>query len=611
MHTFNAKRVAKKVERVIEDVKNAPRGCMLSFTGKNDRVIRGEVITNEIRLKRLAKKLKKVDEFAFDTETDSLRVQWTGEVNLVGISICFGSNDVYYIPVGHFFDDDQLPLGTVLKALKPAFERHNVRILGHNLKYDMHVLSCFGINIITTDLFDTMVGSFTIDENEQKGLKHLTSVIYGVKQEKYDGCLATVTNEEKKAYGLKASNKPPFQLVRIAIGAPYAMADAYWTWRHYVDWQLDQLREGEVEKIYLNVVMPFLRTLYNMERRGVNVNKDRLLEMQRKADSDLIQLEYDIVEIAGVEFNPSSGQQIGEILFGYKKFNKQNVYSGNKHLVDNNFGFPILSTTGGGAPSTGETELRALLALDYRRDERKLEGLKMIRLILKYKKLSKLKSTFIDGLLGQIYEDGKIHPTFNLGGATSGRLSCSQPNLQQLPRPVEMPSPPKIQLFIDKDEYDVDEVMEDCKAFFERDEDGNICGVKKSIKTKLKNRPNKHYFKFDLARFNKAYNKYLDDKEEADFWKFYEIRDAFIPDNPEDEVILALDFSNLEMRLLAHFSNDPLLMETFNNDADAHGSTAVNMFNLDCTPDEVKKLYKHLRQIAKTINFLDNELHTA
>jgi DNA polymerase-1 len=129
-------------------------------------------------------------------------------------------------------------------------------------------------------------------------------------------------------------------------------------------------------------------------------------------------------------------------------------------------------------------------------------------------------------------------------------------NLQQLPRPVEKPDKPDESKYKSKDDYRV------------------------------------------------AMLKYEKDLKEYEFWKFYEIRDAFIPDNPETESLIALDFSNLEMRLLAHFSKDPLLLKTFHNDEDAHGGTAVNMFQLPCTAKEAKKLYPHLRQIAKTINFL-------
>ena len=105
-----------------------------TFIGANDNEVIGEVIMSESRLKKLAKRMMKVDEFAFDTETDTLRVQHEGEMNLVGISICFGEQDTYYIPTGHFFDEGQLDTDLVVKYLKPVFERTDVRIIGHNLK---------------------------------------------------------------------------------------------------------------------------------------------------------------------------------------------------------------------------------------------------------------------------------------------------------------------------------------------------------------------------------------------------------------------------------------------------------------------------------------------
>jgi len=205
---------------------------LVKFTGANNEERIGKVIMCKKDLNKLARKLMGVDEFAFDTETNTLRVQAKGEMNLVGISISFGEYDNYYIPTGHTFDEGQLKVSTVVKYLKPVFEREDVRIIGHNLKFDMHVLANVDIEIKTKDIFDTMVASWISDENREKGLKALTNVVYGTKQTKFDECIGTVTAEEKKSVGLKASNKAPFYLVRIDIGAPYAIADSYWTWRH-------------------------------------------------------------------------------------------------------------------------------------------------------------------------------------------------------------------------------------------------------------------------------------------------------------------------------------------------------------------------------------------
>src|SRR3712207_4443747 len=141
---------------------------------------------------------------------------------------------------------------------------------------------------------------------------------------------------------------------------------------------LDQLQSEEVEKIYYRVMIPFLKTLYNMERRGVNVDKERLKRMKIKAEKDLADLEYQIVEIAGVQFNVGSSQQLGELLFGYKKFNKDGVYCGNINLVENSFKFEVTSTTSTGAPSTGESALKAITKQTFKKDKRKQEGVKKI-----------------------------------------------------------------------------------------------------------------------------------------------------------------------------------------------------------------------------------------
>lgn len=392
------------------------------FKGVDNTDVVGQVVLTVPQLKKLANKLMQVSEFAYDTETDSLDVQAKGRMNLVGISICFGENDTYYIPTGHYFDK-QLPQDVVVKYLKPCFERLDVRIIGHNLKFDLHVLANVDINIQTKDIFDTMIARWITDENREKGLKGMTNEIYGTQQEKFDACIGTVTAEQKKAYGLKASNKAPFLLVSIKNGAPYALADSYWTWRHYVDWQMDELKDEKMETIFYKAQMPFLRTLYNMERRGIRIDADRLRQMAEKAEKDLEKLHYDMVEIAGVKFSPTSGQQLAELLFGYQKYNKAGEFSGNKEILDVSFNFPVISETATGIPQTGDAQLKALSKKVYKRDKRKQEGLELVKLLRRYKKLAKLKTAFIDGLIKQQYEDGKVHPSFNqVGCLTSETL---------------------------------------------------------------------------------------------------------------------------------------------------------------------------------------------
>lgn len=571
----------------------------VDFLGANNEVRQGEVIITEGRLKKLAKKMMKVQEFAYDTETNTLRVQAVGEMKLVGISISWGEHNNYYVPVFHAFDKYTLPLETVVKHLKPCFQREDVLIIGHNLKYDLHVLANVDMEIKTKKIFDTMVGRWITDENESKGLKEVTSAIYDIPQTHFDECLTTVTKEERKYLGLSATAKYiPFYATRIKNGAPYAIADAYWTWRHYVDWEQDLIEEEKMQTIYRKGSMPFLLTLYGMERRGVNIDKERLIEMKAQAQKDLEELEYAIYEIAEMPFQISSPQQLAEILFGYKKFNKKGEFTGNATLVENSFNYSVIASTPTGIPKTGDDELKALCKKTFKKDKRKQEGLEMVKLIRKHKRLSKLNNAFITGLIEQAYEDGKIHPTYNQCGTDSGRLSCSNPNLQQLPRPIEMDEPMSFEEWYEKT-YDDKPTTKVIKSW---DKIKDLLVIDRLYPTGKLTKKTK--LTTNEEKFLDYLKEWRNKNEDNVFWKFYEIRACFIPDNPETESLIALDFSNLEMRLLAHFSEDPYLMETFIEDHDAHGATAVNMFALDCEPDQAKKKYKPLRQIAKTLNFL-------
>lgn len=571
------------------------------FRGVDNEIRKGEVIITEDRLKLLADKLMHLQEFAYDTETNTLRVQHPGEMKGVGISICWGEHDTYYIPIYHKFDPYTLSIDKVVKYLRPCFKRKDVRIIGQNLKYDLHVVANMDMEIETIDVFDTMVARWITDENEEKGLKEMTSVIYDIPQTHFDECLETVTKFERKKLGLGTKKYIPFEYVRLKYGAPYALADAYWTWRHYVDWQLEMLEKEDMETIFRKGSMPFLLTLYKMERRGARVDLDKLNIMAEQAKKDLDDLEYKIVELAGVyPFEVSSPQQVAELLFGYKKFNKQNEYSGNKHLVDASFNFKAVDFTKTGIPQTGDDQLKDVLKrYANTKDARKKEGLELIVHLRKHKRLSKLNNAFITGLIEQAYSDGKVHPTFNQCGTDSGRISCSSPNLQQLPRPIEMSDPVEF-----KDWYKEQYEEEPSKAMLD-----SWAKVKKALviyKDYPTGEVNREICSIRVEGIEE-YTKYLKDwykkNEDNVYWKYYEIRSCFIADS-DDDYLIALDFSNLEMRLLTHYSEDPYLIDTFVHDHDSHGATAVNMFALDCEPDQAKKKYKPLRQIAKTINFL-------
>lgn len=528
-----------------------------------------EIVDSIEKLKRLSWKMSKLEEFAFDTETNTLKVLGPNkDFSLVGISISWGLFNNYYIPVGHRRIEDydrQLDLEDIVYYLKPIFEREDVRIIGHNLKFDMHVMARVGIVIRTKDLFDTMIASWLCNENTPNGLKENSREYLGVEQTHFKEVTDQIPADVKKEFGLKANSKATFDMVLIDDGAPYALDDAFFTWELYLGF-LIMLEEENMEKIFFKVYAPFLHTLFKMEETGVVVDTVKLDEMERDIDADVEELKYQMFDIAGVEFNPSSNAQLAELLFGYvadskeinlskqpkivqkmfkegdeealaerglciKEVDSRRVglfkITGTPALQKASFKFRAVSTTPSGAPQTNADVFWQISKLEFK-TKRKKEGVELCKLLLEYKKLDKLKSAFITGLKDQLYDDGKAHPSFNIIGTDSGRLSCSNPNLQQLPKAEE------------------------------------------------------------------------EDK--------YQIRSLFIgsidPVTKKRKKIVALDFSNLEMRVLTHFSEDKNLLEMFFNDADAHGSTAVNMFELPCEPGEVKKLYPHLRQAAKVLNFL-------
>lgn len=533
------------------------------------------IVDTVSKLKKLVEKMKDLQEFAFDTETNTLQVAGENrEFICVGISISWGRFNNYYIPMGHRRVEDykrNLSIEVVQKYLQPIFNREDVRIIGHNLKYDMHVLKRIGISIATKDFFDTMLASWLLDENTPNGLKQITSDNLNVPQTHFAEVINNVPAEVKKEFGLKATNKATFDLTLINESAFYALDDPFYTYYNYM-YLLDELEKDGMDKIYFKKMIPFMIVLFNMEERGITVDREALDEMNVNITKDMENLLYDMTEILGVEFNPNSNQQLQAILFGYVKDIKKpdevnpkkgispiqeirEKYEGKKNwteekiqkkiadlwakydetigewkvFVENGFDFKPTSTTSAGAPSTDSGSLWTLSHKEYK-VKRKREGVEFCSLLLEYKRLAKLKSAFIDGLESQLYDDGKAHCSFNQIGTTSGRISCSSPNLQQLPKAHG-----------DEDNYAIR------KLFI-----GSIDPVTKKRKK-----------------------------------------------------IIAVDYSNLEIRCTAHLSGDPLLLDMFAHGKDIHGTTAINMFELtDCDDKTVKKKHPDLRQAAKVLNFL-------
>lgn len=571
--TLKLKPVKRKLRKVEKQHEVLPFNNNYTGEWKNNfpykpEMLDSEVIQSKQRLKEFAEEMMSIPAFAYDTETNTLDVLSDSKhFKCVGISISWGENNNYYIPIGHVRDEDidnQLTVDEVVKHLKPVFNRTDVKIYGWNLKFDLHVLKRIGIDVKTQNLFDGMLASWLCNENTPNGLKENSTEKMGVSQEHFNEATATVPNDIKKRFGYKANSRVTFDLVLIEDAAPYAIGDAFYTWCNCLGFE-KELQDEKMDKIYYRMYIPFLIVLFNMEEQGVTVDVEKLKQMGVDMQNDLDDLQYKIYELAGVEFNISSSQQKAELLFGYCKDPKPfdpdklptkklrtayeegdedtlNEYGfffkgrqlmqrpkSNDHILDHSFRFKPLAQTSSGMPSTDSDTIWRLSRKTYKKgNKRKQQGVEMCSYMIEYAKLVKLKTAFVDGILEQLYDDGKAHPSFNQIGTDSGRISCSRPNLQQLPKADE------------------------------------------------------------------------DDK--------YKIRSVFVgsinPKTGKRNKIIAIDYHNLEMVCLTHFSGDKNLSEMFANDDDAHGSTAVNMFGLDCTPVECKKKYPHLRQAAKTINFL-------
>lgn len=373
------------------------------------------IVTSETQIRCLGYKLYDVAEFAFDTETNT--VDWCNADNpyfkIVGISISFGINDSYYIPIGHRFDPTpQLPLKTVVRHLRPAFERTEVTIIGHNLKYDLHVMKRIGIEVKTPYIFDTMIASWLCDENVDKGLKPNVLRIFNHQMEKFNDVVATVPKEIKKKAGLKANQKATFDLTMIGDSANYATEDAFFTFMLYLHY-LEELEIKGMTKIYYKMYPPFIRILYDMEERGITIDQQACNEMNEKMQEDIEYLEYQMLELVGVDFDINSSQQLAQLLFGYDEFKTVN-----QDLLDVNFGFPVQSRTAKGVPQTNNATLVAISRMEYK-NSNKIMGVKFCNMLLKYKELSKLK-TFTQKFLEVCYPDGKIHCSFNPVGCVTG-----------------------------------------------------------------------------------------------------------------------------------------------------------------------------------------------
>ncbi len=428
-------------------------------------------ILDKDELLHLAMRLAKAEEFSFDTETTSLDPL---RAKLVGISFSLSPGEAFYLPLGHNYPHmpGQIPLDDALNVLKPLFLNPSIGKIGQNIKYDLLVLGRYRIEVSNVS-FDTMIASYLLNPGKPSHGMDALALEYLNHR--------TITYNEVTGTGKKQIS---FDQVEIPAAVRYSGEDADITLRLKTTLE-PLLKEHNLEKLFHEMEMPLIEVLVSMERIGVKIDAEVLSQLSKNACIEMNSIEQAIYELAGGTFNINSPKQLAVILFEKLQLT------------------PIKKTKTG-----------------FSTDVDVLEGLAHVHPlpaeILKYRSLAKLKSTYMDALPVLINpETNRLHTSLNQAVTATGRLSSSDPNLQNIP-----------------------------------------------IRT-------------PIGR---------------------QIRRAFIAE--QGSSLLSADYSQIELRILAHMSNDPALIRTFQLDEDIHTRTASEIFGL--TPDEVTG---EMRRKAKSVNF--------
>ena len=432
-----------------------------------------ETILNKKDLNSWINKIKKSKAFAIDTETDSVQ---TVSANMLGISLSVEENEGCYIPIGHDYEGcpEQLSMDEVITVLGPIIEENQDKIVGQNLKFDIPILSRHGINI-TKFLADTMLMSYVLNSTATRhGMDRLADYYLNYTTTKYTDVTGT------------ASKQIPFSEVKLDVATDYAAEDADITLRLFNVLQ-QHLKERPIqEKLLHNLEYPLVHVLSKVEQNGAKIDKKKLANHSMELSEKIDELSSSAFKIAGEEFNLDSPKQLLEIL--YEKL-----------------GLPVLKKTPKGQPSTNEDTLQRLS-----------EEYELPKIILQYRTLAKLKSTYTDSLINiENPKTNRIHTSYQQAVTSTGRLSSTEPNLQNIP-----------------------------------------------IKTAEGRR----------------------------------IREAFVPE--KGNILISADYSQIELRIMAHLSDDKNLTYAFNNDIDVHSSTAAEVFGVS-----IEDVSQDQRRSAKAINF--------
>ena len=438
---------------------------------RRDTVYQG-ILTNK-EFEALLDRLSRAEIAAIDTETTSLNYM---QAEIVGISVAIVSNEAYYIPLMHEYDGvpNQLDREYVLQKLKPWLEDKEAKKIGHNLKYDSHIFANHGIELNGTD-FDSMLESYVLNSTATR--HNLNAVA-----KRYLN-LDTTSYEDVAGKGAKQIG---FNQVNLEDAIRYAAEDADVSFQLHQTLHPKLMEINSLAKLYTNIEVPLLKVLQTIERNGVLIDESMLQKQSDQFAITLKELESKAHSLAGAEFNLNSPKQLQEILY-------------------DKLSLPILKKTPKGQPSTAESVLQRLA-----------EDFPIVQTILNYRTTAKLKTTYTDKLPLMINQDtGRVHTSYHQAVTATGRLSSSDPNLQNIP-----------------------------------------------IRTAEGRR----------------------------------IRQAFIA--PSGFQILAADYSQIELRIMAHNSQDPGLLDAFQAGLDIHQATAAEIFAVD-----LQSVSAEQRRSAKAINF--------
>ena len=445
-------------------------GDLLAFSDKESaKTMKHDykLVETEGDLKALVELLSKQPCFVFDTETTDIDVY---SAELVGVSFAIKAHEAWYLPM----PSNREECLKKLELLKTLFENENILKIGQNLKYDISMLAQYGIKV-KGPMFDTMLAHYLLEPEQRHNMDYLAEVYLNY---------ITIPIEDLIGKGRqqKTMREVPIELVK-----EYAAEDADITLQLY-EKLLPLLKENGVEKLFYEIEMPLVPVLSRMEANGVRIDTENLQQISEEFGCEIHRIEEEIYKAAGLPFNIASPKQLGEVLFEKLKIDEK------------------AKKTKTGQYATGEEVLQKLTHKHT-----------IIPLILEYRSLTKLKSTYLDALPALVNpKDGLIHTSYNQAVTATGRLSSNNPNLQNIPV---------------------------------RTEQGR------------------------------------------------EIRRAFVPRN-EEFTLLAADYSQIELRIIAHLSGDPAMVNDFNMGHDIHAATAAKVFHVP-----MEQVTKEQRSRAKAVNF--------